>query len=598
MCWKCQWGGLVSWEGVLPMSTGCWKQILTVPVLVLVLAGLLFLAGGAAGQGDWNAVTLSDTVVTFGWVTTGEAHSLVMTLANHLDSLVHVTGAAFEESCFSTDLTGMLPLEIPADSSRDFQIFFNSPQNVDYTDFLRIDLDAGTRSLIAEVSAQAQYPDAYYACTQNKWAEELKDSLTNLIDGHTALGYTTARDSMYGSIDNVDGWVECVYTGRTAFFNTRAGATANGFNCEHTWPQSLFGEAEPMKSDIFHLYPTDETANSMRGNLDFGVVTTVSWTAGGSKMGTDSQGQTVFEPRDAHKGNVARTHFYFVIRYNGAYDGYQNSSKMEDHFRVWHMADPVDSAEQARNQHIYTVQHNRNPFIDHPELADRISSFFGVAVRDLAPEIAVAPGAVSLGEVGTDTTVTYHVAVVNAGTDTLHITSVVSTNPAFDVDPASLTLGPEAYAYLGVTYQSGQLPISDSTRIQIASDDADEALVEIPVSVEVGGCAGVDLRDIDGGTAGVLCLYQNAPNPFSLRTTIAFNLDRAGIVDLAVYNIEGKLVGRLLDDRWLPAGEHRLTFGADAFQGAELPPGVYYYRLSAGTRIAARAMLLLDGQGR
>ena len=196
---------------------------------------------------------------------------------------------------------------------------------------------------------------------------------------------------MYASIDNVGGWVECVYTGRTAYFNTRAGATANGFNCEHTWPQSFSDEAEPMRSDIFHLYPTDETANSRRADLDFGIVTTVSWTVGGSKLGTDAQGQQVFEPRDVHKGNVARSHFYYAIRYNGLYNEYVNPTKMETHLRAWHVSDPVDSAEQARNQHIYTLQHNRNPFIDHPELVDRISSFFGTATRALAPEIAVAP---------------------------------------------------------------------------------------------------------------------------------------------------------------------------------------------------------------
>ncbi len=558
-------------------------------VFLSSLVVLLCLGSGTLAQ-DWNAITLSDSVVTFGSVTTGETHSLPMTITNNLEIPVHISAAVFEEDVFSTDLMDTIDLpglDIPAQGSHNFHIYFSSEQNIDYTDFLRVDLDGGIRSLVAEVSAQAQYPDTYYSSTQNKWAEELKDALTDLIDGHTSLGYNTARDSMYGHIDNVDGWVECVYTGRKAFFNTRAGATANGFNCEHTWPQSFSGDAEPMRSDIFHLYPTDETANTKRANLDFGVVTSVTWTVGGSKLGTDSQGQQVFEPRDVHKGNVARTVFYYIIRYNGAYNGWQNPSKMETWLRVWHVSSPRDSAEQARNEHIYVLQHNRNPFIDHPELVDRISSFFGTATRQLAPEIAVAPEAISLGPIGFDSTVYYYAAIVNSGNDTLRVSSISSTNPAFDVSETSLALAPEAYECVRITYVAGDTEMTDSTRIVILSNDSDEGSIEIPVNVQVAGGAGVD------GVAGEpipreFCLYQNSPNPFRQRTTIAFDLARGQEVNLAIYNIEGRSVSQVLRNAWMPAGEHRVTFAADG-----LPSGVYYYRLTAGEKVRTKSMLLL-----
>lgn len=555
--------------------------------LAAAAAGFFLAPAGALAETGWQAVALSDTVVSFGAVATGATHSLALSIVNDLDRPVQVTQAGFDETAFSTDLAGMVPFEIPAQGAQGFHVYFSSPQNVNYTDFLRISVDGAIRPLVAEVSAQAEYPDTYYAPTQNKWAEELKDTLTAIIDGHTALGYNTARDSMYGHIDNVGGWVECVYTGRKAFFNTRAGATANGFNCEHTWPQSFSNEAEPMRSDIFHLYPTDETANNKRGDLDFGVVTSVTWTVGGSKLGTDAYGQTVFEPRAVHKGNVARSHFYYIIRYNGAYNGYQNATKMEAHLRAWHVSDPADSAEQARNQHIYALQHNRNPFIDHPELVDRISSFFGVAVRALEPEIAVAPGEADLGSLGFDTTACYYLAVANSGTDTLHVSSITSSNPAFDLGAASLALAPETYTYVEVAYQSGGSALVDSAVITVASDDDDEPLVEVLARVEVAGGAGVT-----GNLPPAARLYQNAPNPFTRRTVIAFDLDREQTVSLALFDVNGRLVRQLLSNQHLPAGEHRAELAGG------LSPGVYYYRLATADRVLTRSMLALDDPGR
>ncbi|MFZ1946035.1 MAG: endonuclease [bacterium] len=555
--------------------------------LIGAAAGVLLATAGALAETGWQAVALSDTVVSFGAVATGGTHSLALSIVNDLEEPVQVTEADFDEAVFSTDLAGMVPFEIPAQSSQGFHVYFSSAHNINYTDFLRIRVEGAIRPLVAEVSAQAQYPDTYYAATQNKWAEDLKDALTAIIDDHTSLGYNLARDSMYGSIDNVGGWVTCVYTGRTAFFNTRAGATANGFNCEHTWPQSFSNEAEPMRSDIFHLYATDETANNKRADLDFGVVTTVSWTVGGSKLGTDAYGQTVFEPRAVHKGNVARSHFYYVIRYNGAYNQYVNPAKMEAHFRAWHVSDPVDSAEQARNQHIYTLQHNRNPFIDHPELADRISSFFGVAVRALEPEIAVAPGEADLGSIGFDTTACYYLAMANTGTDTLHVSSITSSNPAFDLGAASLALAPETYAYVEIAYQSGASALHDSTVISVASDDDDEPLLEVLATVEVGDCAGT-AWDVPPSVR----LYQNRPNPFARATTIPFELDRDQTVSLGLYDVKGRLVREILSGEPLPAGEHR------AEVTGRFSPGVYYYRLATADQVLTKRMLVLDGSVR
>ena len=93
-----------------------------------------------------------------------------------------------------------------------------------------------------------------------------------LQENHTATApkdYNEARDAMYGSIDNKNGNVVCVYTGLTVTANTRGGAFDSGINTEHTWPQGFFDREEPMRGDIHHLFPTRVEANSARSSYPF-----------------------------------------------------------------------------------------------------------------------------------------------------------------------------------------------------------------------------------------------------------------------------------------------------------------------------------------
>ena len=113
--------------------------------------------------------------------------------------------------------------------------------------------------------------------------EELKTWLrTNTYDGkHQTLGYSNARKYLYNYIDNESGVITCVYSGFTV--NSAYGGTTTypaPINCEHTIPQSFFGEADPMVSDIHHLYPTYENWNSTRSNYpltDIDDNITVKW---------------------------------------------------------------------------------------------------------------------------------------------------------------------------------------------------------------------------------------------------------------------------------------------------------------------------------
>lgn len=147
-------------------------------------------------------------------------------------------------------------------------------------------------------------------------------------------------------------------------------------NTEHTWPQSKFThkyDREMQKSDLHHLYPTDSEMNSIRGNYEFGEVVKDKkiLKCRVSRLGKTASGRgDVFEPPTNHKGNVARALFYFAVHYDMTLGGEQEAT-----LRKWNHEDPVDEEEAHRNDEIMKVQGNRNPFVDFPELADRIGTF-------------------------------------------------------------------------------------------------------------------------------------------------------------------------------------------------------------------------------
>jgi deoxyribonuclease I len=204
---------------------------------------------------------------------------------------------------------------------------------------------------------------------------------------HSSLGYRGARKVLFGKIhlqeDSRGYFVQDVYC-RKEFTNkeTNIGPNiipnSNLLNCEHTWPQSKFTGRfgnDIQKSDLHHLYPTDSRANSVRGNYNFAEVdgSYVPGNCHASRIGHDRRSSSRgnrFEPPTEHRGNVARALFYFSVRYQIAI-----SASEEAYLREWNTQDPVDSKERERNEIIYNVQNNRNPFIDYPELAAKITDF-------------------------------------------------------------------------------------------------------------------------------------------------------------------------------------------------------------------------------
>ena len=151
------------------------------------------------------------------------------------------------------------------------------------------------------------------------------------------------------------------------------GVAEDFVNAEHVWPQSYFKSALPMVADLHHLMPTLSTPNGRRANLKFARVSKATYsTSSGSKLGKEG-----FEPDNFVKGNVARALFYFIVRY-----GDRNIRQGMDYntfwtknvpmLLEWNRQDPPDANERRRNSLVEDFQGNRNPFIDNPELADRI----------------------------------------------------------------------------------------------------------------------------------------------------------------------------------------------------------------------------------
>jgi len=199
----------------------------------------------------------------------------------------------------------------------------------------------------------------------------------------TKLSYKTARSFMFKDIDNVDGEVQLVYSG--AMFKTNKIPNHTIVNTEHTWPQSKF-KFSGIKTDLHHLFPTYNRINSKRGSHPFFDIPdneTRAW------MNKNDQGKKQiparsvrdeysewtngkFEPREAHKGALARAMFYVYGIYGKNNVNYRWFKPQINTLLNWHTQYPVTEREIARSSDIKAIQGNENPFVLDPTLAYRI----------------------------------------------------------------------------------------------------------------------------------------------------------------------------------------------------------------------------------
>jgi len=245
-------------------------------------------------------------------------------------------------------------------------------------------------------------PDGYYDSAEGLLGEPLRAALHAIIDDHVVFSYSYAWTAFRTTDDKPNGKVWDIYSdvpGGTPPYEYDfgideggiGGAEGNGYTREHSWPQSWFGHASPMVSDIFALYPCDAHVNGNRGNYPYGEVTSPEWVSlNGSERGPCSYpgySGIVFEPIDEYKGDLARTYFYMTARYYTEDAGWTGSPMTDgadllswaiDMLLEWHVEDPVSQKEIERNGTVYTIQGNRNPFVDRPEFAAAMYATTGV----------------------------------------------------------------------------------------------------------------------------------------------------------------------------------------------------------------------------
>jgi len=179
--------------------------------------------------------------------------------------------------------------------------------------------------------------------------------------------YAQAKRAIYQSLDLEDGnVVSGVYTGEQVAI-VGGGPEDDALNIEHSWPRSEGADAYPADCDVHHLYPTLVEANTVRESHPYGEVTgSVSWSRGGSQVGSGSGG-TVFEPRDVHKGNAARSMLYVWIQH-----GYAPTTTQRTLYGAWSSLDPVDTTDQDRDAAGARLQGNHNPFVACPLFVERM----------------------------------------------------------------------------------------------------------------------------------------------------------------------------------------------------------------------------------
>lgn len=387
-----------------------------------------------------QTLAVSPTQLDFGTVTEREIDSLPLTITNVIfgaSSHVKIEGIRFFKTYSNYPFfTKDSVFSLNSGETKTIQIYFKPKHNIQHNSELVIINNSLTGPIAVDLLGQGKYSKTYYAATQNLAEEALKQALkTTITAGYTSLGYNTARDRMFMNIDNeaANGQgasvniLTCIYTNKkvTGYADRTAAQGANGsvFNTEHTYPQSLFSQNEPQRSDLFHLFPTSSPANNDRGDKPFAEV--------GNPNPADLvnypsvNGSNTYEPQDSHKGNVARAMMYFVMRYQD-YNNYFVGQQAI--FKTWHNAFPPTAKDTVRNNTIFSYQKNRNPFIDYPQFIERITNLVATSTAVSNYELALFEPIIGIAEPCPADSVTQHVVLVNSGKTDITISEVLLQN--------------------------------------------------------------------------------------------------------------------------------------------------------------------------
>ncbi len=273
----------------------------------------------------------------------------------------------------------------------------------------------GFVALTLSLSA-AELEAAYYAPIEGKRDSILKQTLHEIIQSGERYKYGSQSDQSVNlytwnafCLTDVrpDGTIWDMYSPYTHHF-TYHNRGASGMAIEHSFPKSWWGwgikedETDFAYRDLYHLNPSEHRANGKKNDAMPGVTDSITeFDNGVFKVGY-MKGQPykrVFEPADYYKGDFARAYFYIATCYAdyhwidtavvtstgkiakntcGAYFAMTNDSYLafkpwlQEMLVRWHKEDPVSAKELHRQDVISSIQKNRNPYIDYPELVEYI----------------------------------------------------------------------------------------------------------------------------------------------------------------------------------------------------------------------------------
>ncbi|MFK8104935.1 MAG: endonuclease [Saprospiraceae bacterium] len=330
------------------------------------------------------------------------------------------------------------------------------------------------------LTAQVAPPNNLSGSNLRNWLK------ANWYDGyHNTLGYSGvdgARSYMYNIIDNHQDSVTCVYSDYKEYraYDTNRTAGTIGMtpiNCEHTVPQSFFGEAEPMVSDIHHLFPTYQNWNSTRSNKAFGEIedsSTDKWmyldqsqsnvpTTNIEQYSESTTG--VFEPKEDHKGNLARAIFYFYTMYPTEAGAISLIGDLYTLY-TWHILDPITADEISRNEAIGVHQGNRNPFILYPA---RIKDAW--EITHPAPDIIISATTNEI-QVSWNDLVIETAYQVFRSVDNVDFNLVANLNhDVLQYTDSNVMTDSNYYYYVVANFADGDLTISDTLLGQVSTNN-------------------------------------------------------------------------------------------------------------------------------
>lgn len=254
-------------------------------------------------------------------------------------------------------------------------------------------------------------PTGYYNHAQGLKDSLLKSALHDSICrgirvSYGTQGYTHTDHTYYPGTWNFfpltdqrsDGTIWDMYSNSRRYF-THDGGSACGLEIEHCFPKSWWGWTTQSSGktdsvgyrayrDLYHLNPADAQANNNKSNFPPGHVKKGDKLDNGSfrmdSRSASEYGWACFEPAPEYRGDFARAYFYIATAYenltwaNNSSDYLDNNSYLEfkpwltEVLLDWHRSDPVSMKEVERADAVSSIQHNRNPYIDYPELVEYI----------------------------------------------------------------------------------------------------------------------------------------------------------------------------------------------------------------------------------